>query len=37
MCRLFALTSRDPVSPMLAVNALNVMKEGTTVRVWDCI
>ncbi len=28
MCRLFALTSRDPVSPMRAVNALNVMKEG---------
>lgn len=28
MCRLFALTSRDPVSPMLAINALNVMKEG---------
>ncbi|TVM19270.1 glutamate synthase [Oceanidesulfovibrio indonesiensis] len=28
MCRLFSLTSRDPVSPMLAINALNVMKEG---------
>lgn len=28
MCRLFALTSRDPISPMLAVDALNVMKEG---------
>lgn len=28
MCRLFALTSQEPVSPMLAVNALNVMKEG---------
>ncbi len=28
MCRLFALTSRDPVSPMRAVEALNVMKEG---------
>lgn len=28
MCRLFALTSRDPVSPMRAINALNVMKEG---------
>ena len=28
MCRLFALTSRDPVSPMLAIDALNVMKEG---------
>jgi glutamate synthase domain-containing protein 1 len=28
MCRLFALTSEDPVSPMLAVKALDVMKEG---------
>ncbi len=28
MCRLFALTSRDPVSPMRAIEALNVMKEG---------
>ncbi|OGR14467.1 MAG: glutamate synthase [Desulfobacterales bacterium RIFOXYA12_FULL_46_15] len=28
MCRLFALTSNDPVSPMLAVKALDVMKEG---------
>ncbi|CCK81387.1 MULTISPECIES: class II glutamine amidotransferase domain-containing protein [Desulfobacula] len=28
MCRLFALTSKDPVSPMLAVKALDVMKEG---------
>ncbi len=28
MCRLFALASLDPVSPMLAINALNVMKEG---------
>ncbi len=28
MCRLFALTSTSPVSPMLAINALNVMKEG---------
>ena len=28
MCRLFALTSKDPVSPMLAINALDVMKEG---------
>ncbi|WP_316900000.1 glutamate synthase [Pseudodesulfovibrio indicus] len=28
MCRLFALTSRDPVSPMRAIDALNVMKEG---------
>ncbi|CCO23484.1 glutamate synthase [Maridesulfovibrio hydrothermalis] len=28
MCRLFALTSRDPISPMRAIDALNVMKEG---------
>jgi hypothetical protein len=28
MCRLFSLTSLEPVSPTLAVNALNVMKEG---------
>ena len=28
MCRLFALTSKDPVSPILAVKALDVMKEG---------
>ncbi len=28
MCRLFSIASRDPVSPMLAVEALNVMKEG---------
>ena len=28
MCRLFALTSRDPVSPTRAIDALNVMKEG---------
>jgi hypothetical protein len=28
MCRLFALTSKDPVSPMLAIRALDVMKEG---------
>ena len=28
MCRLFALTSEDPVSPMLAIRALDVMKEG---------
>ena len=28
MCRLFALTSLDPVSPMLAIKALDVMKEG---------
>ncbi|MGE4297342.1 MAG: glutamate synthase [Desulfovibrionaceae bacterium] len=28
MCRLFAMTSTTPVSPMRAVEALNVMKEG---------
>ncbi len=28
MCRLFAMTSSDPLSPMVAINALNVMKEG---------
>jgi len=28
MCRLFALTSDVPVSPMLALNALDVMREG---------
>lgn len=28
MCRLFALTSQDPVSPMEAIRALDVMKEG---------
>ncbi|SMC82355.1 glutamate synthase (NADPH) GltB1 subunit [Desulfocicer vacuolatum DSM 3385] len=28
MCRLFALTSKEPVSPMLAIKALDVMKEG---------
>ncbi len=28
MCRLFALTSKDPVSPILAIRALDVMKEG---------
>jgi glutamate synthase domain-containing protein 1 len=28
MCRLFALTSKEPVSPMLALKALDVMKEG---------
>ena len=28
MCRLFAITSRTPVSPMAAVNALDVMREG---------
>ncbi len=28
MCRLFALTSKNPVSPMEAIKALNVMKEG---------
>ena len=28
MCRLFAITSKDPISPMVAVRALDVMKEG---------
>lgn len=28
MCRLFALTSSDPVSPIRAVRALDVMREG---------
>jgi hypothetical protein len=28
MCRLFAITSAEPLSPMVAINALNVMKEG---------
>jgi hypothetical protein len=28
MCRLFAITSEDPMSPMLALKALDVMREG---------
>jgi len=28
MCRLFAVTSKDPLSPMVAIDALDVMKEG---------
>ncbi|NCC25268.1 MAG: glutamate synthase [Deltaproteobacteria bacterium] len=28
MCRLFAMTSREPISPMRAIQALDVMKEG---------
>lgn len=28
MCRLFGLTSETPVSPMVALNALDVMREG---------
>ena len=28
MCRLFAITSDEPLSPMVAMDALNVMKEG---------
>ena len=28
MCRLFAVTSSQPQSPVMAINALNVMKEG---------
>lgn len=28
MCRLFAITSSDPLSPMVALKAIDVMKEG---------
>ncbi|MBU4053361.1 MAG: glutamate synthase, partial [Proteobacteria bacterium] len=28
MCRLFALTSDTPLSPMVAIEALEIMKEG---------
>lgn len=28
MCRLFAVTSQSPLSPMVAIDALDVMKEG---------
>ncbi len=28
MCRLFAITSTEPLSPMVALRAINVMKEG---------
>ncbi|HBB18366.1 MAG TPA: glutamate synthase, partial [Syntrophus sp. (in: bacteria)] len=28
MCRLFSITSKDPLSPMVAIRALDVMKEG---------
>ena len=28
MCRLFAITSKTPLSPMLAIEALDVMREG---------
>lgn len=28
MCRLFAITSEEPLSPMVAIRALDVMKEG---------
>ncbi len=28
MCRLFAISSEEPLSPMVAINALNVMREG---------
>ena len=28
MCRLFAITSREPLSPMKAIEALDVMREG---------
>ena len=28
MCRLFAMTSENPISPMVALEALDVMREG---------
>ena len=28
MCRLFAISSKEPLSPMIAMEALNVMREG---------
>ena len=28
MCRLFAITSEEPMSPMIAMEALDVMREG---------
>ena len=28
MCRLIAITSEDPISPMVAIEALDVMREG---------
>ena len=28
MCRLFGVTSNEPLSPMVAINALEMMKEG---------
>jgi glutamate synthase domain-containing protein 1 len=28
MCRLFAIASKEPLSPMVAIEALNVMREG---------
>jgi predicted glutamine amidotransferase len=28
MCRLFAITSQEPLSPIVAINALDVMREG---------
>ena len=28
MCRLFAMTSETPVSPMIALEAMDVMREG---------
>jgi hypothetical protein len=34
MCRLFAITSEDPVSPMVALEALDVMREAMTDPVW---
>ena len=28
MCRLFAITSEDPISPMVAMDAMDAMREG---------
>jgi hypothetical protein len=28
MCRLFAISSKEPVSPMVAIDAMDVMREG---------
>ncbi len=28
MCRMFALTSDEPMSPMVAIQAIDVMREG---------
>lgn len=36
MCRLFAMTSQDPLTPMVALEALNLMKEGHDGSGWAC-